>query len=160
MVQFSGIFFGRITGCGRLIVAIVLRIHANTYDRAGCAMVEHGVERMATSPTWDRTAAVGAVENNRNTRKGTLPTLCCDERQIIRNAAAISTLLCARPSPMLICELENVCSQIAENIGDSQTNASDHLSPIFIWQALGSTFQRLAEFDQGGLVKTLQGIWF
>lgn|GEM_PF-6366167 len=78
--------------------------------RTGRTMVERGVNRVRASAAGRVTAAMSAVENKWDARKGAHAVLSGDKRQVVGNAAAVCSLTRSCPATMLYGELEIVHS--------------------------------------------------
>lgn len=65
---------------------------------AGSTVVERGVERMSAGATGSETAAMCAVEDERDVRKGALAVLSGDKRQIVCTATTVFALTCSCPA--------------------------------------------------------------
>jgi hypothetical protein len=71
---------------------------------------------------------VGTIENERNIRKGALPTLRFDQSEIVGSPAAVNALPRSRPPLVLACEMEIVRFHGAESILDGDGSRHDNIA--------------------------------
>ena len=71
---------------------------------------------------------MGAVENERNTRKGALPTLRFDQSEIVGSTAAVNALPGSCPPLVFACKLENAGSHGGASIRDTAVLRYDNIA--------------------------------